>query len=86
MTQLVFITSQEALEESLRKVLKELTPSKTEINPDERMDRRQAAKFLGVSYQTMAGWTKNGIIQEHGHGRKKFYLRGELIESMQIKS
>lgn len=49
----------------------------------EKMDRRKAAKFLSVSYQTMNAWTKKEIIKEHGIGRKKFYLRSELIESMQ---
>lgn len=49
----------------------------------EKMNRRQAAKFLDISYQTMNAWTKKGIIKEYGHGRKKFYLRSELIESMQ---
>lgn len=50
-----------------------------------KFDRRRAAKFLGVSYQTMHNWTKSGIIKEHGHGRKKFYLRSELIEAMKNK-
>ena len=52
----------------------------------EKMDRRKAAKFLDVSYQTMSNWTKSGILTEHGQGRKKFYLRSELIQVMQNKS
>jgi hypothetical protein len=59
------------------------------INPVEqsaRMNRYEAAKFLGVSYPTMFLWTKKKIIQEHGQGRKKFYLRPELIEVLRQKS
>ena len=48
----------------------------------ERKNRREAAKFLDVSYQTASNWTKSGIIKEHGQGRKKFYLRSELILAM----
>lgn len=52
----------------------------------EKMDRRKAAKFLDVSYQTMSNWTKQGILTEHGQGRKKFYLRSELIRVMKSNS
>lgn len=52
----------------------------------DKMIRRQAAKFLGVSYQTMCNWTKSGIVKEHGQGRKKFYMRSELIEAMKNNS
>jgi hypothetical protein len=48
----------------------------------EKINRRDAAKFLSVSYQTMYNWTKSGIIKEHGRGRKKFYLRQELIDAL----
>lgn len=63
----------------------------TKQNPEpsfetEKMDRRKAAKFLDVSYQTMSNWTKSGILTEHGRNRKKFYLRSELILVMQNKS
>ena len=56
------------------------------IEQSERMNRYEAAGFLGVSYPTMFQWTKKKILQEHGHGRKKFYLRSELIEVLNKKS
>lgn len=59
---------------------------KPETDLTGRMDRRQAAKFLAVSYQTMQNWTKAGKLQEHGIGRKKFYLRNELIEVIKNNS
>jgi hypothetical protein len=80
----VFIaTDRQTLKELLSEMFGPIGERKKE--PDlinEKMDRRQAAKFLGVSYQTMFNWTKAGILKEHGHGRKKFYLRSELIEAM----
>lgn len=83
MTQLVFVTD----EQILRKVIREeIAETKKESKPvadfSDRMDRRKAAKFLGISYQSMYNWTKSGILKEHGQGRKKFYLRPELIEAM----
>ena len=59
---------------------------KREIDLYDKMDRKQAAKFLGVSYTTMYNWLKNGILKEHGYGRKKYFLRSELIEAMQNNS
>ncbi|NEW80992.1 MAG: helix-turn-helix domain-containing protein [Mariniphaga sp.] len=84
MTQLVFVTSKDDLKETIREVLREerSEPSKV-IDLSESKNRRQAAKFLGVSYQTMFNWTRDGIIKEHGQGRKKFYLQSELIAAMQ---
>lgn len=53
---------------------------------NEKLIRKKAAKFLGVSYQTMSNWTKSGKLKEHGIGRKRYYLRSELIEVMQNNS
>lgn len=83
-TKLIFVTD----EQLLRKVIREeIAGAKKEpiqaTDLSEKMDRRKAAKFLSVSYQTMYNWTKEGLIKEHGQGRKKFYLRHELIASMQ---
>jgi transposase-like protein len=83
MTQLVFIIPKDELEQTIRKVMNEQNPVKPVIDFSDRMDRRQAAKFLGVSYTTMYNWLKEGIVKEHGHARKKYFLRSELIESMQ---
>ena len=83
MTQLVFIIPKDELEQTIRKVLNEQNPVKPIIDISDKMDRRQAAKFLGVSYTTMYNWLKDGILKEHGHARKKYFLRSELIAAMQ---
>lgn len=84
MTQFVFITDEQVLRRVIREEISETQKDfKPELNQVEKMDRRQAAKFLGVSYTTMYNWLKDGAITEHGHGRKKYFLRSELIDSMQ---
>lgn len=83
MTQLVFIIPKDELEQTIRNVLNERNHEMPVIDLTEKLDRRKAAKFLGVSYQTMYNWTRSGLVREHGQGRKRFYLRSELIEAMQ---
>ena len=85
MEQIIFVTNKNDLRETLLDILNEsktMMPCQEVLRLEENMDRRMAAKFLGVSYQTMYNWTKSGVVIEHGHGRKKFYLRSELINSM----
>lgn len=87
-TAIIITGTPEDIAEGLRKFVKQLPAPEPEPETDlkGRMDRRQAAKFLAVSYQTMYNYTKAGIIREHGTGRKKFYLRNELIEVLKNNS
>jgi len=79
-------TDRATLREVLSEIMKPDTPTANQTDFEtEKFDRRKAAKFLGVSYQTMCNWTKWGWIKEHGQGRKKFYLRAELIDAMKNK-
>jgi len=83
MEQLIFVTNRDELKVTLLEILQELRePVSQDYKNDDKMNRRNAAKFLGVSYQTMYNWTRDRVVKEHGHGRKKFYLRLELIEAM----
>ena len=61
-------------------------PVSNEKSFSERMDRRAAAKFLDVSYQTMYNYVKSGIIKEHGIGRKRFFYKSDLIEVSQSQN
>ena len=84
MTQFVFITDEQVLRKVIREEIAENQKNlKSDLDPAEKFYRRKAANFLGISYQTMCNWVKAGIVTEHGHGRKKYFLRSELIESMQ---
>ncbi len=70
----------EGFREIIREELRGHRPQEPDMNPGERLTRRQAAKFLDISYQTMYNWTRDGIVKEHGAGKKKFYLKRELME------
>jgi hypothetical protein len=83
MEKIILISTREELLETLREVLRESTDKKSvDFDISEKKNRREASKFLGISYQTACNWTRSGLIKEHGQGRKKFYLRSELIEAM----
>jgi hypothetical protein len=45
----------------------------------ERMNRKEAAAFLKIGYQTMGIWTRKGWTPMHGKGRKGYYLKSELM-------
>lgn len=82
-----YIIKKQELKEAFKEFTRE-QQDEAQTNPvekSERMNRYEAAKFLDVSYPTMHQWTKKGILKEHGQGRKRFYLRKELIEVMQQK-
>jgi hypothetical protein len=87
-TAIIISGTPEDIAAGLRKFAEQLPAPepKPETDLTGRMDRRTAAKFLGVCYQTMCTWTKDGKIREHGTGRKKFYLRNELIEAIKNNS
>ena len=74
----------------LRQIIREEMQAANRKEPEpellDRMTRRQAAKFMQVSYQTMYNYTRDGIIKEHGTTGKKFYLRNELIEVIKNNS
>ena len=82
MKQEIFLVSKAELIEAFREVQKTDQPTKSVSDQLEKLTRTEASKFLDVSMQTMHNWTKKGFITEHGHGRKKFYLRQELITAM----
>ncbi len=85
--QVIIITTTNQLEETFQKFAERyFQKPEPEHEPKDRMTRRQAAKFMDVSYQTMYNYTKAGIIKEHGTTGKKFYLKKELIEVIKNNS
>jgi hypothetical protein len=77
------IMSKAELRSALTEIFESVpTPATHNWVAEEKMDRRKTSEFLAVSYQTVHNWVKAGAIKEHGIGRKKFYLRSELIEAM----
>lgn len=70
------------LRQIVREEFQALTRKEPETDISERMTRRQAAKFMQVSYQTIYNYKRAGIVIEHGTTGKKFFLRSELIQAM----
>lgn len=77
----IIVTSPSLLKQIVREAIKEeqATTYKPEIL-GEKLTRREAAKFLGCSYQTMANYLSKGILKPRGHGRKQFYIKQDLID------
>lgn len=68
------------LRQIVREEFQAANAAEKQPDPGERLTRRQAAKFLQVSYQSMYNYTKAGLLREHGTTGKKFFLKKELIE------
>lgn len=71
----------EAIDRAVQKYLKKAPNQVNEFS--ERMDRKTAARFLGIQYASMYNWVKDGKIKEHGTGRKRFYYKNELIQALE---
>ncbi len=85
MEKIIIATDRKTLSEVLNDffIPKDQVSEKKEFDfNNEKLNRREAARFLDVSYQTIGNWTNAGILKKHGYGRKKFYLRHELIAAM----
>lgn len=82
----ILVIRTKELRQIIREELQAANRKEPEPELSDRMSRRQAAKFMQVSYQTMYNYTKAGIIKEHGTTGKKFYLRKELIEAIKNNS
>jgi excisionase family DNA binding protein len=53
---------------------------------DELWDRKQAAKFLGISEQTLTKLYLQGRIKAQKSGRKFLILKSEIINFLKSKS
>lgn len=76
----IIVLKAKELREIIREELRATRPQEPDMNPGERLTRRQAAKFLEVSYQTIYNYVKRGLIKPHGIGKKEFFLKNELME------
>lgn len=55
------------------------------IKAEERMSRKEAAQFLKIPYTTVCRWSKEGKLKEYGTGRKRYFLKPELMSAIKIK-
>ena len=47
--------------------------------------RKEAASFMGVTYETVGKWYKWGWLRGYGKGRNKVYSIMECIETMRFE-
>lgn len=82
--QVFFIAEEHRLRQIIREEFQAFKgPDKKLMEYSERLDRKEAAQFLGISYASMYSYVKTGKIPEHGHAKKKFYYKSELIEALE---
>jgi len=80
---LILITNKAELKNTLRELLseKDFVGKEPEFEK-ERINRTKAEKLANVSPPTFKKMIDKGIVKEHGFGRKKFFLKSELIEAL----
>ena len=65
----------------------EIEPIRVRILPDGRMDRKNAARYLGRKPKTLAMWTMQGRgPPAHKAGGRVFYFKRELDEFLGIEA
>jgi len=80
---IIFITDKAELKNTLRELLSEKDFVRKEPEFEkERINRAKAEKLANVSPPTFKKMINKGIVKEHGFGRKKFFLKSELIEAL----
>ena len=83
MDKIIIIMDKEELISTLKEIIseKELTASRPEFEK-ERINRTDASKLANVSPPTFAKMINAGVFREHGFGRKKFFLKSEIISAL----
>lgn len=84
------ITSKEDLEKMLRSIFGQMPPDLIppgvkEPNGDERLNQKQAAKFLGITQATLIRWKKLGKVpyQQLQGSSKVTYYKSQLRLALQ---
>lgn len=72
---------------TLKEVLREMFNQKSEPNqlPDfekDRISKLEAAKLAGISIPTLSRQVAKGKFKEYNLGRRKYFLKSEIIESL----
>lgn len=52
-------------------------------NSDELLTREQTCKFLQINSSTLWAWTNKGKVKGFGIGNRRYYLKSQLLESLQ---
>lgn len=83
MTELIIIEKSElrnTIKDMVKEAVKEEIDNKvSESDFKERMNRYEAAKFLGISYQVLGKRMRDGKVKYYGTGRKCYFLKKDLM-------
>lgn len=75
------------LEEVIFKTVKELFETYFKSikpkQPDEFLSRKEVAQLLKVDLSTVSNWKKAGKLKPLGFGGRVYYLKSDIIESLQ---
>lgn len=74
-------------ENTLKKVLSEMFLQKTENRElpefeNDKISKFQAAKLSGVTIPTLNKLIKAGKFRQYNLGRKKYFIRSEMLEAL----
>jgi hypothetical protein len=76
---------------TLREVLSEMFFQNSESKPlpdfeKDRLSKDKAAKLAGISIPTLSKQVAQGKFKEYSLGRRKYFLKSEIIESLRNNS
>ncbi|MDP3441268.1 MAG: helix-turn-helix domain-containing protein [Ignavibacteria bacterium] len=72
---------------TLKEVLNEMFSQKSELKAlpefeQDRLSKKQAATLAGISIPTLSRMVAKGKFKEYSLGRRKYFLKSEIIESL----
>lgn len=73
---------QTAIIEGVKTQLEELKKNFQPKEPKEYLERAEVAKMLNVNLSTLHNWNVKGILKSRGIGRRVYYLRTEVENSI----
>lgn len=68
--------------EGIKKQLDDLKNNLQPKEPKEYLERAEVAKMLSVNLSTVHNWTVKGILVSYSIGRRVYYLRSEVENSI----
>jgi len=69
--------------EGVKNQLHELKKNlKSQQANDDLLTREETCKFLSIDSSTLWAWTNKGKVKAYGIGKRRYYKRNELLESL----
>ena len=70
------------IKEILRSQLEDFKETLNTHNPNELLTREETYNFLKIDSSTLWHWTNKGKVIAYGLGNRRYYKKGELLESL----